>query len=429
MKSFSWKSLVASLSIITVVAAACKDKKASQLVIENTGIDKPDELIVLKRSELESRVDSLTSSKYVLLQDAGRPLVIQYDDLDGDGNWDEMAFLLSLKAGEKKLLTIGLSDAPATIKAMVRAHVRHKRKHADNTFGDDLSTDSIPAGQPATDFSKDAWPPFLTEGPAWENDKVGFRIYFDVRNGKDIWGKTTPRMVLDEVGTDTANNYHAKADWGMDILKVGKSLGAGSLALAVKGADGKDTLVRLGNLNMGTIRYKKIADGPVRAFFRLQYPAWKVLDNAAPVSLTEEISIWGGQYFYESKVTLTGAPDGAKLVTGIVNLHSHASKNIDTAGYKALYTYDAQSENKDNLGMALVVSKKEFNGLITTPNENTDVQNTYGIAFNSNQQPVEFRFYAGWQPSDPQFADEPAFTQFLSKEIARISKPVTISWQ
>ena len=429
MKSFSWKSLTAWLVIITVVAAACKDQKASQLVIENTDIDKPDELIVLKRSELESRVDSLTTGKYVLLQDAGRPLVIQYDDLDGDGNWDEMAFLLSLKAGEKKVLTIGLSDAPATIKAMVRAHVRHKRKHADNTFGDDLSTDSIPAGQPATDFSKDAYPPFLTEGPAWENDKVGFRIYFDVRNGKDIWGKTTPRMVLDEVGTDTANNYHAKADWGMDILKVGKSLGAGSLALAVKGADGKDTLVRLGNLNMGAVTYKKIADGPVRVVFRLQYPAWKVLDNAAPVALTEEISIWGGQYFYESKVTLTGAPDGAKLVTGIVNLHSHVSKNIDTAGYKALYTYDAQSENKDNLGMALVVSQKDFDGLITTPNENTDVQNTYGIAFNSNQQPVEFRFYTGWQPSDPQFTDEPAFTQFLIKEIERISKPVTISWQ
>jgi hypothetical protein len=430
MKGFSLKQLTLSLAIITIAAAGCTVKKASQLVIENAGIDKTDELIVVKRTELESKVDSLTAGKYVLLQDGGRPLVIQYDDLDGDGNWDEIAFLLSLKAGEKKALTFSVSDAPATIKAMVRAHVRHKRKNADsNIFGDDLSTDSIPPGQPATDFSKDAYPPFLTEGPAWENDKVGFRIYFDVRNGKDIWGKTTPRMVLDEVGNDTANNYHAKADWGMDILKVGKSLGAGSLALSLKGADGKDTLVRLGNQNMGTVSYKKIADGPVRAVFRLQYPAWKVLDNAAPVALTEEISIWGGQYFYESKVTLTGAPAGAKLVTGIVNLHSHASKNIDTAGYKALYTYDAQSENNDNLGMALVVPAKDFNSFFTTPNENTDVQNTYGIAFNSSNQPVQFRFYAGWQPSDLQFADEAAFAQFLTKEIERSSKPVTISWQ
>lgn len=428
MKSSPWKRVVACLLIVTA-STACNNKKASQLVIENTDIDKPDELFVLKRSELESRMDSLTAGKYLLLQDAGRPMLVQYDDLDGDGNWDEIAFLLSLKAGEKKVLTLGVGDAPATIKAMVRAHIRQKRKNADNTFGDDLPVDSIPAGQPATDFSKAAYPPFLTEGPAWENDKVGFRIYFDVRNGKDIWGKTTSRMVLDEVGTDTANNYHAKADWGMDILKVGKSLGAGSLALSIKNAVGKDTLVRLGNLNMGTITYKKIVDGPVRAVFRLQYPAWKVLENAAPVALTEEISIWGGQYFYESKVTITGAPEGARLVSGIVNLHSHLSKNIDTLGYNALYTYDAQSENNDNLGMALVTSKKDFNSVITTPNENVDVQNTYGIAFNNSNGPVQFRFYAGWQPSDPQFSSEPSFAKFILAEIERSSKPAHISWQ
>jgi hypothetical protein len=40
-------------------------------------------------------------------------------------------------------------------------------------------------------------------------------------------------MVLDEVGADTSKNYHQQADWGMDVLKVGASLGAGSLALYV----------------------------------------------------------------------------------------------------------------------------------------------------------------------------------------------------
>jgi Domain of unknown function (DUF4861) len=325
-------------------------------------------------------------------------------------------------------IDVEVSDAPATIKAMVQAHVRQKHKNADNTFGDDLSVDSIPAGQPATDFSKDPLPPFLTEGPAWENDKVGFRIYFDVRNGKDIWGKTTTRMVLDEVGADTAKNYHALADWGMDILKVGKSLGAGSLALLVKDANGKDTLVRLGGTNMGPVVYRKIADGPVRAVFSLQYPSWKVLDNASPVALTETISIWGGQYFYESKVNVTGAPADARLVTGIVNLVSHEAKNIDTAGFKVLYTYDAQSENKDNLGMAIQTAQQDFNSFITTPNANTDIQNTYGVALNIKNGPAVYRFYAGWQPSDPQFTSEAAFRDFLTQEIKR-SMPIKISWK
>lgn len=428
MKFSPLKRMAVGTLILAITATSCSTKKASQLVIANTDIERPQELIVLKRSELETKVDSLAAGKYIILKESNRPLVVQHDDRDGDGSWDEIAFLLPLKAGEQKVLDIEVADAPATIKAAVLAHVRHKRKNADNTFGDDLQSDTVPAGQPATDFSKQPLPPFLTEGPAWENDKVGFRLYFDVRNGKDIWGKTTSRMVLDEVGTDTAKNYHALADWGMDILKVGKSLGAGSLALLMKDAGGKDTLVRLGGANMGNIVYRKVADGPVRAILRLQYAGWKPLDSATVVAVAEEISIWGGQYFYESNVYLGGAPAGSKLVTGIVNLHSHGSKNIDTTGYKVLYTYDAQSENKDNLGMALLVQAKAFDSFITTPNANTEVQNTFAVALKTGNDPVTYRFYAGWQPSDPQFASETAFRHFLSQEIKR-SSPVNISWK
>lgn len=428
MKFSSLKKMAVWTMIIAITATACSEKKASQVVIENTDIERPAELVVLKRSELQTKVDSLTPGKYIILKNAGRPLVVQHDDRDGDGAWDEIAFLLPLQAGEQKVLDIEVADAPATIKAAVLAHVRHQRKLADNTFGNDLLSDTVPAGQPATDFSKQPLPPFLTEGPAWENDKVGFRLYFDVRNGKDIWGKTTARMVLDEVGKDTSKNYHAFSDWGMDILKVGKSLGAGSLALLMKDAGGKDTLVRLGGTNMGSIIYQKVADGPVRAIFRLQYPAWKPLDRTQVIAVAEEISIWGGQYFYESKVNLSGVPAGSKLVTGIVNLHSHESKNIDAAGYRVLYTFDAQSENKDNLGMALLVPSKAFGSFITTPNANTDIQNTYALALNTDNDPVTYRFYAGWQPSDPQFASEAAFRHFLTGEIKR-SIPVTISWK
>ena len=60
-------------------------------------------------------------------------------------------------------------------------------------------------------------------------------------------------MVLDEVGTDTAKNYHQLSDWGMDILKVGTSLGAGALALQLQTNDGKDSLVRLGGITMGKV--------------------------------------------------------------------------------------------------------------------------------------------------------------------------------
>ena len=33
---------------------------------------------------------------------------------------------------------------------------------------------------------------YQTDGPSWENDKVGFRHYLDGRNSKDVFGKKTP---------------------------------------------------------------------------------------------------------------------------------------------------------------------------------------------------------------------------------------------
>lgn len=345
------------------------------------------------------------------------PLVVQYDDVNGDKVWDEASFLYSFQPNEKLQLQTMISGAPATIKAMVRAHVRHMKKNADNSFGPALDKDNMPVNAPPTDFSKQALPPYLTEGPAWENDKVGFRLYFDVRNGKDIWGKTTNRMMMDEVGADTTKNYHKQADWGMDILKVGASLGAGSLALQVPLAGKKDTLVRLGGKNIEQVSYTKIADGPVRAIFKLQYKNWKVANGVAPVTVTEEISIWGGQYFYESKVTVSNAPAGSKLVTGIVNLKSKEVHKIDTVGYKTIYTYDVQSENHDKLGMAIVMPQN----LVTTgvtPNSNTDIQNTYTISAPVKiNQPVVFRFYAGWDQSDSRFATEERFRGFMVNEM------------
>ena len=422
---------VKSISLLVFVFVTCfQNIKAqkSQLTLQNTlKTDREDELIVLSRQELVKKIGRIGARQFVTVIYKQKPIVVQYDDLTRDGIWDELAFLQSFKPVEKITVQLFLSNTPAAIKAVVRAHARHKRKNADDSFGNDLRKDSIPAGQAATDFTKQAYPPFLTEGPAWENDKVGFRLYFDVRNGKDIWGKTTTRMMMDEVGLDTAKNYHAQADWGMDILKVGKSLGAGALALSVPMENGKDSLIRLGGMNRGKVVYEKVADGPVRAIIRFHYPQWKLTESLMPVSLTEEISIWGGQYFYESKVTLKGAPANAKLVMGIVNLHSTKACYADAANQKILYTFDKQSENKDELGMGIIVPANIFESYYTAPNEKTDIQNTYAVRIKgSTAMPITFRFYAGWSRSNDIFLTEKEFAEFLKRQALSWSNKIKI---
>ena len=389
--------------------------------------ERKDELIQLDRSLIEKRMKRKIQRNEVVLKNQGVPLTLQYDDLDADGQWDKLVFLLSFKPNESVDLKLGVSvNDPMSV--ITRAHVRQKRKHADDSFGPALETDSVPAGQPNTDFSKASLPPFLTEGPAWENDKAGFRIYMDVRNTVDLWGKTTPAMMMDTVGVDPKVIYHHLAPWGMDILAVGKSLGAGSLAMNVPIPGKADTLVRLGGVNMGKINYRKISDGPVRAVFIMEYPEWNVLGDGKLTSVTEQISIWGGQYFYESKVSLKNAPAGAKLVTGIVNLKSSKAWKDNNNRAMFLSTFDKQSENNDNLGMAVMLDKADFISFGQTPNKGSEVLNTYTVAMKvpSAGKSVAYRFYSCWERSDPMFSSEKEFKLYLFRETAAYSSPIQI---
>jgi len=432
MSLFIDKGKILLLLMGAFLSASCKSPSTISISITNPAeIARPDELIVLKRVDIDKKLGKLPDEKFVLITGSNKiPVLVQYDDINLDGKWDELVFLYSFKPREQAQFLLSIGDRPANIKAVVRAHERQRRKTADGKFGLALDKDSIAGNQPATDFSIHPLPPFLTEGPAWENDKVGFRLYFDERNGKDIWGKTTPKMMMDEIGLDTANNYHLLANWGMDILKVGKSLGAGALALSVPVSKDKDSLVRLGGKNVEQVMYQKIADGPVRAILRLTYKNWKLAESLPPVQLTEEISIWGGKYFYESHIIFSNAPLNSKLVTGIANLHSNQSYQTDTLDAAILYTHDLQSENKDNLGLAILIKKNDFYEFGKTADTATDIQHTYTVVLNSeNNKPVSFRFYAGWERSDPQYKTVKGFNDFLKNEAVEYSLPLIINWK
>ena len=71
------------------------------------------------------------------------------------------------------------------------------------------------------------------EGPGWESQMVGYRLYLDGRNAIDVFGKKTADMILKQVGR--GDDYHQMQPWGMDILKVGSSLGSGGFGVHENG--------------------------------------------------------------------------------------------------------------------------------------------------------------------------------------------------
>ncbi|MEO5888637.1 MAG: DUF4861 domain-containing protein [Ferruginibacter sp.] len=403
--------------LFLMISLACVAQPTGKIILTNTlTVERSDELIVFQKKMLEQKLGKIAAGKFVVFNNkANRPMVVQYDDMNGDGNWDEAVFLYSFGPKEKAVINIKLSDNPATIKAVVRAHVRLSKKNADETFGPAVASETMPLKNPATDFAKQPLPLYLTEGPAWENDKVAFRQYMDVRNGRDIYGKRVPHMVMDSVGTTVKTSYHDLNDWGMDVLHVGKSLGAGAVAVRLK-VNGRDTLIRLGGADITKTVYEQVSDGPIRAIFRMKY-TWLV--NKRIIQITDETGVWGGQYFYESKLTVKGMPAGAKLVTGIANFNENISKNFQVNNMAVLYSHGKQSENKDELGMSIMVKKNGFAGFGATPDAGSEILNTYTVSQFIRNTPLVYRFYACWVKSDARFGDAASFENFLRKEAQR----------
>ena len=115
------------LSIAVFLIASCSIDHEGQLTITNPAeIERTDELIVVTRQAIEAKVGKIPPGKYAVINTKdNKPVVLQYDDLDNDGNWDEAAFLYSLKPKEEINFSIAVTNEPAAIKAVVRTHVRH----------------------------------------------------------------------------------------------------------------------------------------------------------------------------------------------------------------------------------------------------------------------------------------------------------------
>jgi hypothetical protein len=169
-------------------------------------------------------------------------------------------------------------------------------------------------------------------------------------------------MIIDKIHTPELGDYHKLADWGMDVLHCGSSLGSGGIALMKN-----DSLFRLGSTEV--YEYHKLAEGPVRSVFELRYDGWDV--DGEMLAAVERITIYPGKYWFESDVTVKGMPEGSEIVTGIVTSHLKREPFEFTAGsFRCIGTHDVQSLNNDELGMAVIVPSSETGKTGRTSNIN-----------------------------------------------------------
>lgn len=415
-------------SVVLLIGITACTKKNTLVLTNPLSVDRTDETIIMSRAEVEAKFGTVPEGFAPILELNGQNVPSQADDMTGDGKWDELVFMVDLYASETinlKVLNVAVAEYPEFEK---RTNVRLGIHQPDDTY---LEVDQYMALSCNDSFKIIA----QGESVSWENDKMGFRNYFDCRNVKDLYGKLKPGLIIDKIHTPEIPNYHALSDWGMDVLHCGSSTGSGGLAM-LEG----DSLYRLGSTD--TYEYKKIAEGPVRSVFDLIYTGWNVAGQN--LSAVERISIYPGKYWFQSDVTVSGFSGEKQIVTGIVTslLKNEPVDFAANADYRSIATLDVQSLNNDQLGMAVLLKSSEVTKVARTTdidffklgyktvvekNFSNVISQTFYVAQKINADATARHYFlAVWGLENEKWKNVENFKAYISSEAELLSNLVLI---
>lgn len=409
------------VGFIAIFTSSCtqRDPDIWTITVRNTAtIDLRQKPITVKRTELTDQIQF-----YPLLLDAkGDTIPVQIDDNSGDGVWDELFFLIDIPASGEAVLTLKETDRNMVYERKTAVRFGKRTGVADPVqprLEDTLYADQLPLSV--------GYQPYQTDGPSWENDKVGFRHYLDGRNSKDVFGKKVSYMSPSDVGINAhgavEDNYHVMQDWGRDIMPVGNSVGIGGIALV----SGKD-MYRIGVTaldavnNVDTTIFKIVQNGPLRSVMDFQYRNWKAGGKSYNVS--EQPVIWGGFHGYQNTVSIQGLQDRDTLLVGLVNIFAtQPPKEININDqWVVLYTHDKQGYDQEWwLGLGLILPYELYRGYADAPKTGTLTDSYMAKLSVADGAQVSYYAIAGWELGDEGFRERDYFENYmvgLAKQLA-----------
>lgn len=416
------------VALAALLIMSCKAQKATTSTISlsnDSDMKLTDKAVIIKRSA----IDKTGSTKdFPLLVYKNEPIPSQVNDLDGDGKWDELFFVTNFSAKEKK--TIQLKWVTEMPKFPIRTSVRFGKREGKDLPVQPATEEVLLANQvpKALGFQK-----YQTDGPSWENDKVGFRDYLDGRNAKDVFGKKIPAITPENVGISSTgaveDNYHQMYDWGRDIFPVGNSAGLGGYALLID-----NEVKRLGIIvtdalnNVEKTSFKIVSEGPVNSVLGYDFQNWEASGNKYQVH--ERTSIWPGMYAYKNTVSIDGLKGKETFLVALSNINNeNGLKVIEAGDWVCLIQHDKLTYNREwILGTAILVPKKGYSGYIETPKKTGQLSDTYlaKIAIENNKE-ISYYAVAGWELSaDKNFKDAAYFANYVTNLANELSAIITV---
>ena len=291
----------------------------SVAVANPLAVSRPRETVSVALAEIVKLAPGFDIKKAVIVDAAGRPVLSQLVDVDGDDSSDEIVFQTDLGAKETKTFKLMAGQRGSASREDYKAFGRFVRERHD-------------------DF-------------AWENDLVAHRVYGPdletckkeplTSSGVDVWVKRVAKLVVND--WYLTDNYHQDAGEGADFYAVGKSRGCGGLGIWANG--------KL-QVSKNFIGSRVLANGPIRLVFELTYAPWEV--GSKSVAETKRVVLDAGSHFNHFESTFTGASGALSVGLGIAK---HPGGKVMVDGKRSsMRTWEPLDGGKSgNLGCAIVL--------------------------------------------------------------------------
>lgn len=339
-----------------------------------------------------------------LVEREGQEVPCQLDDLDRDGQFDELCFLTDLPARGKMQVKVTLFNEgnprlyPArTYASLILRNSKVKEKNKHNIFLRELTLEN----------GSDIYATIHQHGVVMESELTAFRIYFDHRQTIDLYGKYHKRLELEQTQFYPDAEQLA-AGYGDDVLWVGNTFGGGSL----RGWNGTEPTM-LTDVDHRTQRI--VAQGPLRTIVEVVDEGWAVnsdkpLAGTDRLSMTSRYTLYAGHRDCEVNVRFDNRLKlGQLFSTGVINVKNSTELN-DGKGLRGCWGKDWTVSEKDSaghvretVGLAVYVPELYRHSEIASTRDNygyvvkpCDGKLTFHLAFASDKENFGFHSEQEW---------------------------------
>lgn len=323
---------------IAFIAGCCLTITAQKVI--NISVTNP------VKTERKAAPVVLDLSKYginvksaIVSDNKGNEIPSQLDDLNSDGKIDELCFITDIAGKEKKSFSIKLAESgkQKQYESQVYVEMLLTNKKIKSSNKQDLYISSL-----TVDNGTNPYWMLHHHGPAFENDMVGYRIYFDHRQTIDIYGKYKKGLELKQTQF-YPDKEQKSSGFGDDVLWVGSTFGLGAL----RGWNG-DQPQMLSDVDHRTMRI--ISRGPLRTIVEVIDEGWNTMNpGKEKIDMKTRYTLYAGRRDCHIDIKFNKQIPTYQFATGIINV-KNSVEHSNKKGLRGCWGTDWPVSEKDSAG-------------------------------------------------------------------------------